>query len=276
MGKADISQLPLSDIGELCVHLSRGKSKIGKGPRDPSLVRVNKSTVGSVSRAEIGNMLDEFKTNILWSLGEQIDTLKLQNKQKDEADYLAIFCPKCRKKHALREFPLDAKIIETCVICLENHETKSCTSIPSLKDVFQEETISNQHNLFALSLEDLGRGNKTRVLTTKCLCSPLQVVILGSNLGLNLNLKLNLGLKECKILMEYSLHTINILHHIQTILPNKFLNKINNPNFKTKTLNIHYHFHKDQISYRPNHLQTPTIKIIRIPIWRKFNNFQLI
>ena len=41
MGKGDISQLLLNDIGELCVHLSRGKSKIGKGPRDPSLVRVN-------------------------------------------------------------------------------------------------------------------------------------------------------------------------------------------------------------------------------------------
>ncbi len=30
MGKGDISQIPLSDIGELCVHLSRGKSKLGK------------------------------------------------------------------------------------------------------------------------------------------------------------------------------------------------------------------------------------------------------
>ena len=80
MGKGDISQLPLNDIGELCVHLSRGKSKSGKGPRDPSLVRVNKSTTGSVSRVEIGNMLDELKIDILGSLSEQIDTLKLQNK----------------------------------------------------------------------------------------------------------------------------------------------------------------------------------------------------
>ena len=88
-------------------------------------------------------MLDEFKTDILGSLSEKIDTLKLQNKQKTETDALAIFCPKCRKKHALREFPLDAKIIETYVICSENHETKICPSIPGLKVVFQEETISN-------------------------------------------------------------------------------------------------------------------------------------
>jgi len=86
MGKGDISQLPLSDIGELRVHLSRGKSNTGKGPRDPSLVRVNKSAIGSVSRVEIVNMLNEFKTDILGSLSEKIDTLKLQNKQKTEAD----------------------------------------------------------------------------------------------------------------------------------------------------------------------------------------------
>lgn len=102
MGKGDISQLPLSDIGELCVHLSRGKSKIGKGPRDHSLVRENKSATRSLSRAEIGNMLNEFKTDILGSLSEQLDTLKIQNKQKTEADSLAIFCSKCRKKHTLR------------------------------------------------------------------------------------------------------------------------------------------------------------------------------
>jgi len=80
MGKGDISQLPLNVIGEMCVHLSRGKTKTGKGPRNPSLVRVNKSVTGSVSRAKIGNMLDEFKTDILGSLSEQSDTLKIQNK----------------------------------------------------------------------------------------------------------------------------------------------------------------------------------------------------
>jgi hypothetical protein len=117
MGKGDISQLPLHDIAELCVHLSRGKSKTQKGPRDPSLLRANKSATGSVSRAEIGNMLDEFKTDILGSLSEQLDTLKIHNKQQAEAEALAIFCPKCRKKHALRECPLDAKVVETCVIC---------------------------------------------------------------------------------------------------------------------------------------------------------------
>ena len=88
-------------------------------------------------------MLDEFKIDILGSLSEQIDTLKLQNKKKSETDSLAIFCPKCRKKHALRECPLEAKVVETCVICSESHETKNFPSIPGLKAIFQEETTSN-------------------------------------------------------------------------------------------------------------------------------------
>ena len=137
MGKMDISQIPLPNIGELCIHLSRGKSKTGKGPRDPSLARVNRSTTRTVSKVENGNILDEFKTDILGSLSEEIDTLKLQNKQKAETDALAIFCPKCRKKHALREFPLEAKVIETYMTCSESHETKNCPSIPGLKVVFQ-------------------------------------------------------------------------------------------------------------------------------------------
>jgi len=109
MGKGDISQLPLNDIGELCVHLSRGKSKIGKGPRDPSLVRVNKSATRSVNRAEIGNMFDEFKTDILGSLSEQIDTLKLQNKQKTEADTLAIFVQNAAKKTCSKRISFGCK-----------------------------------------------------------------------------------------------------------------------------------------------------------------------
>ena len=87
-------------------------------------------------------MLDEFKTEILGSLSEQLDTLKIQNMQKAEAKTLAIFCPKCRKKHALRECLLDAKVVETCMICSESHETKDCPSIPGLKTVFQEDPNS--------------------------------------------------------------------------------------------------------------------------------------
>ena len=101
-------------------------------------------------------MLDEFKTDILGSLSEQLDTLKIQNKQKTEVDALAIFGPKCRKKHALRECPLDAKVVETCMICSESHETKNYPSIPRLKAVFQEEPNSVESLCF-VSIKGISR-----------------------------------------------------------------------------------------------------------------------
>jgi len=85
-----------------------------------------------VSRAEICNLLDNFKIDILGSLSEQIDTLKVQNKKKVENVAFSIFCPKCRKKDALKECSLDLKSLETSVICVENHNTKEFPSIPSL------------------------------------------------------------------------------------------------------------------------------------------------
>ena len=97
MGKGDISQLPLNDIAELCVHLSRGKYKTRKGPRDPSITRANKYAIGSISRVGISNMLDEFKNDILGSLSEKLNTLKIQNKKKTEVDALANFCTKFKK-----------------------------------------------------------------------------------------------------------------------------------------------------------------------------------
>ena len=124
-------------------HFKR-KKKTGKNSRDPIISRINKSSIGIVSRDKIGNFLENFKTDILGSISEQIDTLKVQNNQKVENVALFIFCLKCRKKQALRECPLDLKFIETHVICAENHDNKECPSIPSLKVFYQEEVVSNE------------------------------------------------------------------------------------------------------------------------------------
>jgi len=143
-GKGDISQLPFIDICDLCVHISRGKAQVGKSPRDPLLPRTNKSVVTTVSRVEVGSLLDTLKIDILGSLSEKIDTLKLQNKQKSENAALSIFCPMCRKNHTLRECPLDLKTIETCAICVDDHDTKDCPSLPSLKAIFNDKGIPQQ------------------------------------------------------------------------------------------------------------------------------------
>jgi len=103
--------------------------------------RINKSAVGTVSRDELGNLLDNFKTNILGSLSEKIDTLKVKNKKKLKMMHYQSFVPNGEKKHVLRECPLYLKSVEACVICVENHDTKECPSIPGLKVFYQEEII---------------------------------------------------------------------------------------------------------------------------------------
>jgi hypothetical protein len=109
------------------MHISRGKSKYGKGPRD-AISRVNKSATDGVSREEIGNLLDNFKTYILSTLGSQLDTLKIKQNKEVENATLTIYCPKCRKIHPLKECPLDN--IELCGICAENHATENFPSLP--------------------------------------------------------------------------------------------------------------------------------------------------
>lgn len=103
MGKGDIFQLSLGEICELCIHISRGKARIGKNPRDPLLSRINKFAARTISRVELGNLLDNFKTDILGSLSKKIDTPKIQNKQKIENVALSIFSLSVRKETSLEK-----------------------------------------------------------------------------------------------------------------------------------------------------------------------------
>ena len=66
-----------------------------------------KQTNGNVTRAEFGNLLENFKTDILGTLTTQIDVLQAKQKQAIAEQNLAIFFPRCRKKHRQRECPLD-------------------------------------------------------------------------------------------------------------------------------------------------------------------------
>ena len=53
MSRGDVYQLSFEEICEKCKHITRGRE------------RVNKSTSRLVSQTELGNLLDNFKTNIL-------------------------------------------------------------------------------------------------------------------------------------------------------------------------------------------------------------------
>ena len=115
------------DIIEICKQYSRIKAKIGKS------IRTTKP-IGGVTRTKLGNLLEYFKMDILGSISSQLDTLNIKWKLEDEA--LTTSCPRCRKRHDAKYFPLNnAKV---CAICAENHETKNCPSLPRLQAIISK------------------------------------------------------------------------------------------------------------------------------------------
>ena len=65
-----------------------------------------------------------------------MDFLGDKKRQVVEDLALGVFCPRYKKKHPLREFPLDK--VEVCHICELDHDTKECPSLPKVKAVLQE------------------------------------------------------------------------------------------------------------------------------------------
>ncbi len=45
---------------------------------------------------------------------------------------MVIFCPKCRKKHALKDFPLEN--IQVCAFCIEHHDMFNCPKVKVLQN----------------------------------------------------------------------------------------------------------------------------------------------
>ena len=81
MGSGDISQLSFDGICTFCRKSSRSKAKYGKGIGD---TRINKSTLGGVTRVELGNLVENFKTYILGNCSSQLDTIRTNKKQDEE------------------------------------------------------------------------------------------------------------------------------------------------------------------------------------------------
>jgi hypothetical protein len=130
MGKGDISTLPFDEISDLCEKYSRSKASNGKRTTSS---KATKSATTSVTRAEIGNLLEEFKIDLLSTLGTQIDTLKENKRQEEQDQLMAVFCPECRMKHALRECPLkNFQNVQVCAFCTKNHDISHCSKIKIL------------------------------------------------------------------------------------------------------------------------------------------------
>jgi len=79
VGKGDVSQFSFQEICELCKNISRGKENYVRSPQDLVIDRVSKSTSGLVSQIKVNNLLD-----ILRNVNEQIDMLRMQNKENVE------------------------------------------------------------------------------------------------------------------------------------------------------------------------------------------------
>ena len=74
LGKGDISKESYDEIVNLYKRCSRGAARRPKS-KDSTYSRVQKSASGGATWAEIGNLLEEFKTEMLSSFASQIDTL---------------------------------------------------------------------------------------------------------------------------------------------------------------------------------------------------------
>ena len=130
---------------KLCLCSSRGSVKGKVLVWDPS-VWIQKSTSGGVTRAEIGNLFEDFKADLLNTLSSQITTIEVKKAQAEAEATLAIFCPWCKKKKLEREFGLNSVIL--CNICELAHSTNQCPKLPRLKAVLKESSEDVQYFYF--------------------------------------------------------------------------------------------------------------------------------
>jgi hypothetical protein len=65
MASGDISHKPFSEICEICNNYSRSRDKTRKIVRDPYSRNLKPVSSGGIKRVEIGNLLENFKIDIL-------------------------------------------------------------------------------------------------------------------------------------------------------------------------------------------------------------------
>jgi hypothetical protein len=91
LGKGDISKESYEDIVDLRKRCSRGSTRNKSTTKHTTFSRVHKSTNGGETREEIGNLLENFKTDMINSFASQMDTLQVKWKQAESKQVLCIF-----------------------------------------------------------------------------------------------------------------------------------------------------------------------------------------
>ena len=86
-----------------------------------------------MTRIELGNLLENFKIDILGAMGSQLDVLQDKKMQEEEFAMMSIFYPICKTKHPQWEFPLNN--ISVCHIYMGKHPTDDFPSLPGLQAI---------------------------------------------------------------------------------------------------------------------------------------------
>jgi hypothetical protein len=69
MESSDISHKPFVEIYEMCKNNSRSRDKTWKNVQDPFNRKIKPISSCGITRVEVGNLLDNFKTYILSTIG---------------------------------------------------------------------------------------------------------------------------------------------------------------------------------------------------------------
>jgi len=113
----DFYQLPYEDINTIFRNNYKVARKKGRGNQPMASTSSSNLSI----KGEIGNMLEDFKSDMMQTLALQLDTMNIKRKQEEAERALAIFCPRCTRRHPRNECPLNC--IEIFLVCEENHST---------------------------------------------------------------------------------------------------------------------------------------------------------
>ena len=97
---------------------SRASRKKGRASQG---LATTSSSISSIKN-EIGNMLEDFKSEMLHTFSLQMDTMYINMKQEEAERDPNIFFPRCTRRHPTNESLMNA--IEVSLACEEYHATE--------------------------------------------------------------------------------------------------------------------------------------------------------
>lgn len=131
MSSGDIFQLSFYDIKTLCQNYSRDIMRKGRALKSIRIIECNSKGGNGVTKGEITNLLEYFKTNILSTFSNSLDQFKVVKNKEEAKNLLSVYCPKCAKRHAQNECPLNK--IRICNFYEDPYEIYDCLHYHKLK-----------------------------------------------------------------------------------------------------------------------------------------------